>query len=382
MSGIHPIRPESHPGEAPLARELVHKPWGEGLAYLAAFCVCASVAVILLTPLLLDMSGSAQNAIHLFAAACAALAPFACVAAVILLRRALTPSKILAWLMLPPAVFLAFAGAMSAVRVRDAVSAQTFADPHGRFTITRPDADWRFLPLPILGEGSEVEAAHVRGVPLHVSIRTAEVKDNAHAVIYEIFRLTQLPSMSEHHHGEEPAEEHAAYSISSVEIVVGDETVEALNGMFDAAIAKTAAALEREENILKSLKESHGSAQDIARLEREKAHYEGLLNLMKARRGAGDLSDMLKYLAAEEMEQEAPFAVTVLSRKTPPALDGVSAVRMTVRGTTARGDEFYEMLQVCVRKGEVFVVEGFAQKRDQADAAKAFEAFLAGFRFQ
>jgi hypothetical protein len=385
VSGIHPIRPESLPGpDARLARELLHKPWGEGLAYLAAFCVFASLALLLLMPHLLDLRGGAFAVIHISAAACAVLAFFACIAAAFLLRHALTPAKILAWMVLPAAIFLICAGALSMARVRNAVESDKFVDAEGRFTITRPGADWVFLPVPILGEGSEVEMAHARGVPLHVSVRTGGAKDSVQAVLNEIFRLMRLPSLRAHHHGEEPPQEQraSAYRISSVEVVIGDEAASILRRMFDRAIAANGAVLDGKKSSLKSLRESDGSGEDIARLGDEVSNYERLLDWMKGRRDAGDLSEMLRYLAAEDLQQEVAFPVTVLWREIPPQLDGLNAARVTVRGTTAQGDEFFEVVQIVVKEGAVYVVDGFSPRRDQAGAVAAFDTVLAGFKFE
>jgi len=384
VSGIHPIRPETPPGpDARVARELSHKPWGEGLAYLAAFCGFISLAILLLLPRLLDLTGVMFGVIYVAAAACAALAFIASVVAAFLLRHALTPAKILAWLVLPVAVFLLCAGAFSVMRVWSAVESDEFIDPEGRFTITRPGADWAFLPVPILGEGSEMEMAHTSGVPLQVSVRTGDAKDNAHAILNEIFRLVHPPSMRGHHHGEEALQKpHAAsYRIASVEVVVGDETASALARMFDDAIVRNGAAIEGSESSLKALKESHGSAEDIARLEEEKVNQERLLDWMKGRGGANDLSEMLRYLASEDMRQAVPFPVAAFQRGVAPKLDGVDAVRITVRGTTAGGEEFFEVIQIAVRDGVVYVVDGFSPRKDQGDAVAAFDAALAGFRF-
>jgi len=381
---MHAIRPEDLPVlDARLARELVHKPLGGGLGYCGGICAFISLVLLAIAPSLLDLSGGVNLAVIISIAALAVISFVSCAIAAVLLWHVQTPSKIVAWLALPAAVFLLCAVAMGAVRVNESVSAEKYEDPKGRFTLVRPDADWVFLPVAILGEGSEAELAHVRGVSLEASLRTGEAKDNAHAILNELYRLTGLPSMREQHHGSEGGEHgDGACRIALVEIAVGDEAVGLLEGMFDAAMARNGKTLAGREETLKALRESRGSPRDIARLEAEMEYYRGLLDWMKGLRNAGDLNEMMKYVASEDLQQEVPFPLTVRWSVAAPQLGGLSAVRITVRGTTARGDDFFEVIQMAVRNGEVYVVDCFAGKQDQSEALRAFDALLAGFKFR
>ena len=385
MSGIRAIRPERLPvPDARLARELLRNPWGNALAYIAGACAIISLVLLVAMPYLLDLGGGAHVAIFTLAAAAALAGFLSCVVAILLLWHTPTPAKIVAWLALPLTAFLICAGIVAAVRVNDYVNLSTLQDPEGRFSITRPDADWTFLPLPVLGEGSEIEITHTLGIPLHVSIRTGDAKDNARAILNEISRLALLPSLRQHHHGEETAAENPRqlYAISSIDVIVGDETVGLLRQTLDKDIQKINATLESKRNNLKSLIESHGAREDIARLQEEEKHYVSLLDQIKEWQDKGNLSDILQYLVVENLQEKPPFPINVLWSDAAPRLDGLNAVRITVRGTTAGREAFFEVVQIAVRNGTVYVVDGFARKKDQADALRLFDDALKGFKFR
>lgn len=258
VNEIHSIRPETAAGaDAALAAGIARKPKGARLAYFGVACAIISLALAATAPRLLFLTGDFQLLMFAVAILLAATSFIACLVAAIMLRHSLTPAKLAAWATMPLAIFLLWSFAAGAAWMSGMSSGATRTDAKGRFIITRPDAEWVFLPAPILGENSAIEMAHLRGARLHVSVRTGKADNAVKAAFNEMYRIARLPSLWEE---EESAEhEEKSYTISSVQVVLGDATAELVKRLFAEAADKNSATLARTRNDLRALEESHGS---------------------------------------------------------------------------------------------------------------------------
>lgn len=337
------------------------------LSSVAGAGVTACLALVIASPFLAALRGPAALT-AMIAAGVFSLAAFACAAAACArLRRRQSPAKFVAWLALPPAAFLLAVTAVTGWRMISAYCAETMRDPAGRYSLTRPDAGWRFLARPVTGEGAEMEMVRVSGAEMHVVARTDRGSSNGAELLGELARLRMLPGTAdEHEHGESPRRKEQ-YEIRSVEIMVGERTASELKEMFEKEIAKLTLELESRRGAL--LRKENAPEEAAAAVERQ----EEILQSMKDVAAADALGPMVRYLSSRRRRGVAYLAVS----RQATALDGREAVSLLVRGRAANGEEFAQIIRFAVRGGTAYAVECFARAADEAE----FERIAAGFRF-
>ncbi|RKY27877.1 MAG: hypothetical protein DRP79_02810 [Planctomycetota bacterium] len=385
--GRQVIRPEgaARP-EGRLAEELSRGGGGAAPAVVAGVGALASLALVFVSPFCRSLGGWTLL-VMLAAAGFFCLAALACaVIASVRLRRRQTPAKILSWIALPAAALMLGVMLVSTSRVLASVTADTRTDPEGRYSITRPGADWAFLAYPVTGENAEVEMVRTRGVPLHVIVRTGTCGTNSSALLYEIARLWMLPSMRRHHHhhhgGAAHGEKHARrYDIRSIEIILGDGTVARLGELFDEEVRENTRVLKRMRKRLQLLIDESAPDEEIAKVSAMIKKHEASLRMMRNAREGGALSLMVRHLASRQWPRDDPAYMAARRQTHPPVLDGVEGVKMLVRGRTAGGDEFVRLTLCAARNGSSYILECFAPAAAEAEAQAAFDRVIDGFRF-
>ena len=352
------------------------------LACVSGLGALVPLLLIVLSPLLhlrgrvLLVTVVAAGAFSLTAVVCGIIA---CVR----LRHRQTPAKILSWIAVPLAALLLSVHLTGASHILAAAAAETRVEAEGRYSLTRPDSDWTFLPRPVTGERAEMEMVRMHGPQLHVVTRTGRGRNNASELLDEIARLWTLPSMRQHHHhhGHHAREEGRGHVIRSVEILIGDETAAGLRELFGREIETTSRVLERKRSTLKTLKEDSGSPEAVRKAEQVVEWYEISLERLTRIGDAGALSLIVRRLAGKRPGAHGAAYLGVWRGSPPPMLGGEEAVRMLVKGRTARGEEFVQIIQFAVRRGTSYVVECFAPAAEGAQAQAAFDRVVAGFRF-